>query len=159
MIRASKNSPPRPRRKNRKAQPRRSTKRGRARRKMKYWEIIADNLSKAGRSWGCVAAIDSNGRTIWIADAQRDNGKRFVVRAHELLTAFLELESAIRAPLFEIARVLVHLDHYKKPHDSENHAAFIRHSRPRGLTTQPLRDQPHANCLCLRKKHARGRRV
>jgi len=34
---------------------------------MKYWEIIADNLSKAGWSWGCVSAIDSNGRTIWIA--------------------------------------------------------------------------------------------
>jgi hypothetical protein len=26
-----------------------------------YWEIIADNLSKAGWSWGCVSAIDSNG--------------------------------------------------------------------------------------------------
>ena len=39
---------------------------------MKYWEIIADNLSKAGFSWGCVSAIDSNGRTIWIADAQRN---------------------------------------------------------------------------------------
>jgi hypothetical protein len=59
----------------------------------KYWEIIADNLSKAGWSWGCVSAIDSNGRTIWIADAQRDDGKRFVVRADEKLTAFLELES------------------------------------------------------------------
>jgi hypothetical protein len=22
---------------------------------MKYWEIIADNLSKAGWTWGCVA--------------------------------------------------------------------------------------------------------
>ncbi len=33
---------------------------------MKPWEIIADNLSKAGWSWGCVSAIDSNGRTIWI---------------------------------------------------------------------------------------------
>jgi hypothetical protein len=50
---------------------------------VKYWEIIADNLSKAGWSWGCVAAIDSNGRTIWIADAHRDNGKRFVVRADD----------------------------------------------------------------------------
>jgi hypothetical protein len=29
-----------------------------------YWEIIADNLSKAGWSWGFVSAIDSNGRTI-----------------------------------------------------------------------------------------------
>ena len=32
---------------------------------MKYWEIIADNLSKAGWSWGCVAAIDREGRTIF----------------------------------------------------------------------------------------------
>jgi hypothetical protein len=47
--------------------------------------------------WGCVSAIDSNGRTIWIADAHRDDGKRFVVRAEEKLTAFLELESAVRA--------------------------------------------------------------
>jgi hypothetical protein len=36
---------------------------------VKYWEIIADNLSKAGWSWGCVSAIDSNGQTIWIAGA------------------------------------------------------------------------------------------
>ena len=41
---------------------------------MKYWEIIADNLSKAGWSWGCVSAIDSNRRTIWIADAHRNDG-------------------------------------------------------------------------------------
>jgi hypothetical protein len=31
--------------------------------------------------------------------ACRDNGKRFVVRADERLTAFLELESAIRGSL------------------------------------------------------------
>ena len=59
------------------------------------WEIIADKLSKAGWSWGCVSAIDSNGRTIWIADAHRDDGKRYVVHADEKLTAFLELERAI----------------------------------------------------------------
>jgi hypothetical protein len=64
---------------------------------MKYWEIIADNLKKRGWSLGCVSAIDSNGRTIWIADAHRDNGKRFVVRADERLKAFMELEAAIRA--------------------------------------------------------------
>jgi hypothetical protein len=62
---------------------------------MKFWQVIADNLSKAGWSWGYVSAIDSNGRTIWIADAHRDEGKRFVVRADEILTAFLELERAI----------------------------------------------------------------
>jgi hypothetical protein len=63
--------------------------------RVKYLEIIADNLIKAGWSWGCVSAIDSQGRTIWIADAHRDDGKRFVVHADEKLTAFVELESAI----------------------------------------------------------------
>ena len=32
--------------------------------RVEYWEIIAVNLSKAGWRWGCVSAIDSNGRTI-----------------------------------------------------------------------------------------------
>ena len=50
--------------------------------RVKYWEMIADNLSKAGWSLGCVSAIDSNGRTIWIADAHRDDGKRFNSGAH-----------------------------------------------------------------------------
>jgi hypothetical protein len=51
-------------------------------------EIIADCLSKAGWSWGCVSAVDALGRTIWIADAHRGDGKRFVVRADEMLTPF-----------------------------------------------------------------------
>src|SRR6058998_868139 len=62
---------------------------------VKYWEIIADNLKKRGWSYGCVSAIDSKGRTIWIADAHGGDGKRFVVRADEKLTAFLELKSAV----------------------------------------------------------------
>jgi hypothetical protein len=62
---------------------------------MKNWEIIADRLSKAGWSWGCVSAVDSRGRTFWIVDANRDNGNRFIVRSDEKLTAFLELETAI----------------------------------------------------------------
>ena len=37
---------------------------------MKDWEIITDNLSKAGWSYGYVSAIDCNGRTIWIVDAR-----------------------------------------------------------------------------------------
>ena len=65
--------------------------------RVKYWEIIADNLSKAGWSWGCVSAVDSQRRTIWIVDAHRGDGKHFIVQADEKLTAFLELESAIRA--------------------------------------------------------------
>jgi len=57
--------------------------------------MIADRLSKSGWSWGCVTALNSEGRTIWIADTHRDDGKRFVVRADEKLTAFLELERAV----------------------------------------------------------------
>jgi hypothetical protein len=46
---------------------------------MKYWEIIADKLSKAGFSWGCVATVDSDGRTIFVADAHRDDALAFVL--------------------------------------------------------------------------------
>ena len=62
--------------------------------RVKYWQIIADNLSKAGWSLGWVSAIDSKGRTIWIVDA-RGYGRLFIVRADEILTAFVELERAI----------------------------------------------------------------
>jgi hypothetical protein len=65
--------------------------------RVKYWEIIADNLSKAGWSWGCVSVLDSNRQTIWIVDAHRGDGQRFIVRADEKLTAFVELESAIES--------------------------------------------------------------
>jgi hypothetical protein len=34
-----------------------------------YWEIIADNLNKAGWSLGWVSALDVEGRTVWIVDA------------------------------------------------------------------------------------------
>jgi hypothetical protein len=37
------------------------------------------------------------GRTIWIVDAYRGDGKRFVVHADEKLTAFVQLEPAICA--------------------------------------------------------------
>ena len=39
----------------------------------------------------------ATGEQIWIADAHRDDGKRFVVHADEIMIAFLELEAAIRA--------------------------------------------------------------
>jgi hypothetical protein len=73
---------------------------------VKYWEITADRLSKAGWSWGCVSAIDANRRTIWIADAHRDDGKRYVVHADEKLTAFLELEMAVCIHLLESEQIL-----------------------------------------------------
>jgi len=63
---------------------------------VKYWEIIADNLSKAGWSWGCVSALDREGRTILgLQTRTATDGRRFIVRADEQLTAFLELERAV----------------------------------------------------------------
>jgi hypothetical protein len=64
---------------------------------MKHWEIIADRLSKAGWSWGCVSAVDSEGRTIWIVVAHQATGSVLLCVADEKLTAFVELESAIRS--------------------------------------------------------------
>jgi hypothetical protein len=51
---------------------------------MKYWEIIADNLSEAVGVGAVSQRLIPTGRTIWIADAHRDNGKRFIVRADPL---------------------------------------------------------------------------
>jgi hypothetical protein len=54
---------------------------------VKCWEIIADNLSKAGWTWGCVSAINSNGMNyLDCRSAHRDDSKRFVVREDEKLT-------------------------------------------------------------------------
>jgi hypothetical protein len=80
---------------------------------LKYWEIIADNLHKAGFILDWVSGLDLEGQTIWIVDAH-GYGKRFIVRSDEKLTAFLELESPPiptgrnvgRCPTFFVDRVL-----------------------------------------------------
>ena len=40
--------------------------------RVKYWETIADNLSKAGFSWGIITSMDSEWRDIVVVDARRD---------------------------------------------------------------------------------------
>jgi hypothetical protein len=42
-----------------------------------------------------VTAVNFDGETVFVADAHRSNGKHFIVRADELLTAFVELERAV----------------------------------------------------------------
>ena len=61
---------------------------------VKYWQTIPDNLSKAGWSWGRVSAIDFDGRTIWIADWHRGDGKGFGVYADEESTSLFGLDCA-----------------------------------------------------------------
>ena len=63
--------------------------------RVKDWEVIATNLSRECWDWGCIVSMDSEKRDIFVVQAHRD-GKRFIVRADERMTAFRELESAIR---------------------------------------------------------------
>jgi hypothetical protein len=62
---------------------------------LKDWEIIADNLSKAGWSLGWVSAVDSEGAERSGLPTRIATESVFVVRADEKLTAFLELERVI----------------------------------------------------------------
>lgn len=62
---------------------------------MKYWEIIADRLSKAGWSWGCVSVLTGEGGRLFLVDCHRGDGKRFIVRSDEMLTAFLEVQAQV----------------------------------------------------------------
>jgi hypothetical protein len=52
------------------------------------------------KAWSCYLRLSRRflrGRTIFVADAHRGDGQRFVVRADENLTAFVEPESTIRS--------------------------------------------------------------
>ena len=59
-----------------------------------YWEIVADKLNAAGVSWGYCSAVTRDGWR-WIVDAHGE-GRRYIVRSAQLLTAFLELEAMLR---------------------------------------------------------------
>jgi hypothetical protein len=60
---------------------------------------------QTGCSWGYVSAFDSKRRTIWIADAHRDDGERYVVRADEKLTAFVEIEREVLTVTFYLESI------------------------------------------------------
>ena len=63
---------------------------------MKYWEIIANRLHAQGWSYGIAEHLTKHG-LLFCVDAHRD-GKRFIVKADDLLTAFLSLERDAIAP-------------------------------------------------------------
>jgi hypothetical protein len=51
--------------------------------------------ARPGWSWGSTSLIDSAGQTLFNVDAHRHDGRRYIVRTDELLTAFLELEATL----------------------------------------------------------------
>ena len=52
-----------------------------------------------------MSAVDSEGRTIWIVDADRHDGKRFIVHADEKLSAFVELERQVLTVTFYLESI------------------------------------------------------
>jgi hypothetical protein len=77
---------------------------------VKYWEIIADNPSKARWSWGCVSAIDSN-------------GERFGLQTHIAATESVSLPDE-RRNLNELA-----FESDRREWDKRNLLPFQFHSR------------------------------
>ena len=61
-----------------------------------YWEIIADEISRDGWSWGMTEAV-IGGRRVHVVDAHAGNLlPRYVVHADTLLGAFLQLKRDLR---------------------------------------------------------------
>ena len=58
-----------------------------------YAFMLAFRLTNAGWSWGYTSLTDSAGQMLFNVDAHCANGRRYIVRTDELLTAFLELEA------------------------------------------------------------------
>jgi hypothetical protein len=63
---------------------------------LEYWKIIADRLSKKGWNWA-IAGTPVNDQTVYVVDALSPDGRQFIVRSDQLLTAFLEIERASNA--------------------------------------------------------------
>jgi hypothetical protein len=63
---------------------------------MKSWEIIADNLTRDGWTWGYCSYF-VKGRKKYMVDARREGYGRFIIHADDILTAFDELETQCRA--------------------------------------------------------------
>jgi hypothetical protein len=66
--------------------------------KKRRWTLsdVTANLRKAGWNCGCISSTDHKGRQFWGVAAERKDDGRFIVRANEVLTAFLELHAAIQ---------------------------------------------------------------
>jgi len=49
--------------------------------------------------------VDCEGRTIWIVDAHRGDGRRFIVTADRKLSAFVELEGQVLTMTFYLESI------------------------------------------------------
>ena len=57
---------------------------------------VTANLRKVGWRCGCISSTGHDGRQFWGVTAERKDDGRLIMRANEMLTAFLELHAAIQ---------------------------------------------------------------
>ena len=62
---------------------------------MHPWEHIADEISKAGWSYGYVKQCVALKGWLWTVDAHRSDGHRYASQIETLLTAFIELQKVV----------------------------------------------------------------
>ena len=56
-----------------------------------YFVMIADKIAAAGWTYSYYQAYDKGSREVWIAEAHKDDGHKYIAKAETLLTAFIEL--------------------------------------------------------------------
>jgi hypothetical protein len=66
---------------------------------------LPTDLAKPVGAWAGSQPLIPTGQTIFVADAHRDDGKRFIVHADEKLSAFVELERQVLTVTFYLASV------------------------------------------------------
>jgi hypothetical protein len=62
---------------------------------VKYWEIIADKITKSRTPWAGSPRSTITGERSGLLTRISCDGQRFIVHADDKLTAFLELETVI----------------------------------------------------------------
>jgi hypothetical protein len=64
---------------------------------------VTSEMRRTKACWVALQTADRSGRIIFVANAHRDDGKGFVVHPDEKLTAFIDIEAAIRAVAYHLS--------------------------------------------------------
>ena len=57
--------------------------------------MIADKIAAVGWTYGYYQAYETSTREVWIAEAHKDDGHKYIAKAETLLTAFIEPEKLL----------------------------------------------------------------
>ena len=120
---------------------------------MKYWEIIADNLSKAGWSWCCVSALDSKGEQSGLL-THTATTEGVSLRWHRRIARLLAARMAARRRLHRSVP-LIERDRALELRSTPARASKPRKSQSADGAGPPMLNSARRHCTSPR----RGRRV